>query len=124
MKSITQLRSRLFFAPAISFYPILFAEDARWLKIVSKTFNLAIFLTVIYLLARKPVREFFTIRLAEGRATLARAAKEKAAAETKMNELGVRLSKLESELAEIHSQAEREAQAERARIESEAQTDA
>ena len=121
MKSITRLRS---FMPAIFFHPVLLASDARWLPIVSKAFNLVLFIGILYYLLRKPVREFFTTRLSEVRAMLDRAAREKAEAEAKMNELNARLSKLDAELAEIREQAEREAQTERARLEAEAKADA
>jgi F0F1-type ATP synthase membrane subunit b/b' len=55
---------------------------------------------------------------------LDRAAREKAEAEAKMNELNARLSKLDAELVEIRKQTEREAQTERARLEAEAIADA
>lgn len=122
MKIIAQLRSVAFFVPAIFFHPVLLAEGLH--PAIPKAVNLALFVGLLYYLLRKPAREFFATRLAEVRATLDRAAKEKAAAEAKMNELNARLSKLDTELAEIRSQAEREAQAERARLEAEAKADA
>ncbi len=91
---------------------------------VSKAVNLVIFLGLLYFLLRKPAREFFTTRLAEVRATLQQAAKEKDAATAKMAELDGRLSRLDTELAEIKSQAQREAAAERERLQVEAQRDA
>jgi F-type H+-transporting ATPase subunit b len=122
MKSIAQLRSTTFFVPAIFFHPVLLAEGLH--PAIPKAFNLAIFIAVMYLLVRKPAREFFAARLAEVRATLDRAAKEKAEAEAKMRELSVRLSNLDAELAEIRTQSQREAAAERVRLESEAKADA
>ena len=116
MNNIAQLRS-------LSLYvPVLLAEGLH--PAIPKAFNLAIFVTVMYLLVRKPAREFFAARLAEVRATLDRAAKEKAEAEAKMNELNARLSKLDAEVAEIRAQSEREATAEHARLQAEAQADA
>jgi F-type H+-transporting ATPase subunit b len=122
MKSIAQLRSVAFFVPAIFFHPVLLAGGLH--PAIPKAVNLALFIGVLYYLLRKPVREFFTTRLAEVRITLDRAAKEKAGAEAKLNELNARLSRLDAEVAEIRSQAEREAQAERARLEAEAKADA
>ncbi|MFN0084343.1 MAG: hypothetical protein ACKVX9_03040 [Blastocatellia bacterium] len=86
---------------------------------IAKAFNLALFIGVMYLLVRKPAREFFTNRFALVRATLEHAAREKAAATAKMAELEARLNRLDDELKGIRSQAEAEALAERARIERE-----
>jgi F0F1-type ATP synthase membrane subunit b/b' len=69
---------------------LLFIEGN--LMVVSKAVNLIIFLGLLYFLLRKPAREFFTTRLAEVRATLQQAAKEKDAASAKMAELDARLS--------------------------------
>lgn len=122
MKSITHLRSLTFFTPVLLADPVLLAGGLH--PAIPKAVNLAIFLTVMYLLVRKPAREFFAERLATVRATLDRAAKEKAEAEAKINELNARLSKLDVEVAEIRAQAEREALAESARLKAEAQADA
>lgn len=88
-----------------------------------KLINLAIFLTVLYLLLRKPTREFFSRRLAAVRETLDRAAREKQEATAKMVDLEARLNRLDVELAGIKEQSEREAAAERARMEAEAKKD-
>jgi F0F1-type ATP synthase membrane subunit b/b' len=122
MKSIAQLHTTAFFAPVLVFYPILLAEGFH--PAIPKAFNLLVFLGVLYLLIRKPAREFFAARLAQVRATLERAAKEKAEAEAKMSELDARLSKLDEEIAAIRTQSQHEAAAERARLESEAKADA
>ena len=53
--------------PAIFFHPVLLASDTWWLPIVSKAFNLVVFIGILYYLLRKPVREFFTTRLVEVR---------------------------------------------------------
>jgi F-type H+-transporting ATPase subunit b len=119
MKSTNQLRSIAIF---LFFHPVLLAEGLH--PAIPRAINLALFIGVLYLLVRKPAREFFAARLAEVRATLDRAAKDKAEAEAMMNELNARLSKLDAELAEIRAQAQREAAAERARLESEASADA
>jgi F-type H+-transporting ATPase subunit b len=88
-----------------------------------KLINLAIFLTVLYLLLRKPTREFFRQRLASVCETLDRAAREKKAATTKMAELDSRLNRLDAELQEIKAQSDREAAAERGRMDVEARRD-
>ena len=93
---------------------------AGYLPIISKAINVTIFFGVLYFLLRKPLRRFFDERLARARADLERAAHEKAEADTKMSELELRLNRLGSELAEIKSVAEREAQTERERIQREA----
>ncbi|NOT62326.1 MAG: hypothetical protein HOP19_19130 [Acidobacteria bacterium] len=125
MKSPVQLSNASFFVPLIFSHPILLSgAGAWWLPIVSKAFNLTLFLAVMYFLVRKPAREFFATRLAEVRAALNQAAKEKAAADAKMTELGVRMSKLDAELADIRHQSVREAEAERQRLETETKADA
>jgi F-type H+-transporting ATPase subunit b len=91
---------------------------------IPKAVNLLLFIGILYLLLRKPTREFFRRRFTEVRAALERAAKEKAAAETKLAEIDARLNRLDAELAEIRAQTEREAEAERARIEAAAQEEA
>jgi F-type H+-transporting ATPase subunit b len=88
-----------------------------------KLINLVIFLTILYLLLRKPAREFFRKRLASVRETLDRAAREKQGATAKMAELDARLNRLDADLREIEAQSEREAAAERARMDSEAKRD-
>lgn len=122
MKSIAQLRSIAFFFPAFFSHPVFLAGGLH--PAIPKAVNLTIFIVLMYLIVRKPAREFFAARLAEVRATLERAAKEKSEAEAKMTELSARLSKLDAEIAEIRSQAEREAASERSRLAAEAQADA
>lgn len=100
------------------FFTIILA-GAGYLPIISKAINVTIFFGALYLLLRKPLRRFFDERFARARADLERAAREKAEADIKMRELELRLNRLGSELAEIRSVAEREAQAERGRIERE-----
>ena len=128
MKSPYHLCSASFFvplAPLIFSHPVLLSGGtAWWLPIVSKAFNLTLFLAVMYFLIRKPAREFFATRLADVRATLEQAAKEKSAADAKMNELSARMGKLDTELADIRNNSAREAQAERQRLEIETKTDA
>lgn len=91
---------------------------------IPKLVNLILFFVVLYLLLRKPTREFFQQRLSEVRATLDRAAKEKEEASKKLAEIDLRLARLDAELAEIRAQAGREMMAEQARLEQEAHADA
>ena len=81
-----------------------------------KLVNLAIFLTILYLLLRKPTREFFRQRLTGVRETLDKAAREKQQATEKMAELDARLNRLDADLREIKTQSDRDAAAERARM--------
>ena len=123
--SSNQISSIALLIPAFSTsLPAVFLSGAGTSMVVSKAVNLVIFLGLLYFLLRKPAREFFTTRLAEVRATLQQAAKEKEAATAKMAELDARLSRLDTELADIKSQAQREAAAERERLQAEAQRDA
>jgi F0F1-type ATP synthase membrane subunit b/b' len=108
--------------------PLLFALQppatllvAAWLP---KAVNLAIFMGILYFLLRKPTREFFRQRFAQIRASLEDAAKQKAVAESKLREIDARLNRLDQELGEIRAETEREAVAERQRIEAAAQEDA
>lgn len=102
--------------------PALFLAGAG-MAALSKLVNLTIFLALLIWLLKKPAKEFFANRLAEVRATLQQAAKEKELAATKMAELDARLSRLDTEIAEIKAQAQREAIAERERLEAEARRD-
>jgi F-type H+-transporting ATPase subunit b len=89
----------------------------------AKLVNLVLFLTILYLLARKPAREFFKARLATVRETLDRAAQEKKQATDKMAELDARLNRLDEDLREIRAQTDRDAATERARMEAETRND-
>lgn len=89
----------------------------------AKLVNLVVFLTIIYLLVRKPAREFFRQRLATVRKTLDQAAQEKKQAAEKMAELDARLNRLGEDLREIGAQSDRDAAAERARMEAETRSD-
>ncbi|HKQ76681.1 MAG TPA: ATP synthase F0 subunit B [Blastocatellia bacterium] len=112
----------------LSLYPPLYTgmlSGSFWTSPTGfpKLINLVIFLTVLYLLLRKPAREFFRQRLASVRESLDRAAREKQSATTKMAELDSRLNRLDAELQEIKAQSNREAAAERGRMETETRKD-
>src|SRR5262245_49395279 len=110
------------FVPALpNFHPLLLSgsfctSPTGFPKLV----NLVIFLTIFYLLLRKPTREFFRQRLASVRETLDRAAREKQEATAKMAELDTRRNRLYADLQEIGTQSARVAAAGRARMEAEA----
>jgi F-type H+-transporting ATPase subunit b len=113
------------FAPVLPDLHPLLLSGGFWTSPTgfAKLVNLAIFLAVLYLLLRKPTREFFRQRLASVRETLDRAAREKQQATAKMSELDARLNRLDVDLREIGAQSDREATAERARMEAEAKKD-
>jgi F-type H+-transporting ATPase subunit b len=109
---------------SIEFHPLLLS-GGFWTSPTGfpKLVNLIIFLALLYFLLRKPAREFFTQRFKSVRETLERAAREKETALAKMAEIDTRLARLDTELAEIKSQAQQEAQAERERLKAETERD-
>ncbi|HEU0175494.1 MAG TPA: hypothetical protein VFV58_14625 [Blastocatellia bacterium] len=113
------------FAPALPDLHPLLLSGGFWTSPTGfpKLINLVIFLTILYLLLRKPTREFFRQRLASVRETLERAAREKQQATAKMAELDSRLNRLDVDLREIGAQSDRDAAAERARMDAEAKRD-
>lgn len=127
MTNPNQLFSLALFVPAFGFdsfdfHPVLLSGGAG-MAALAKLVNLALFVAFMVWALRKPAKEFFTNRLAEVRATLQQAAKEKEAAAAKMAELDARLARLDTEIAEIKTQAQNEAAAERERLETEARRD-
>jgi F-type H+-transporting ATPase subunit b len=113
------------FAPALPGLHPLLLSGSFWTSPIgfAKLVNLVIFLAILYLLLRKPTREFFRQRLASVRETLDRAAREKQHATEKMAELDARLTRLDADLREIGTQSDRDAAAERARMDAEAKRD-
>lgn len=91
---------------------------------IPKVVNLAIFLGILYFLLRKPMAAFFETRRQAIIADLEKAKREKAEAEAKLAEVEQRLSKLASETAAIRAEADREAEAEHARIAARAEEEA
>jgi F-type H+-transporting ATPase subunit b len=111
--------------PAITDIHPLLLSGSFWTSPTgfAKLVNLVLFLGILYWLARKPTREFFRQRLASVREMLDRAAQEKRRATDKMAELDARLNRLDADLREIGAQSERDAAAERARMEAETRND-
>ena len=103
---------------------ILLASEGLNPSGIPKLVNLIVFALILYFLLRKPAREFFSKRLSEVRATLDKAAKDKATATAKLNEINDRLGRLEAEISEIRAQSSREAEAERVRIQKDAEREA
>ncbi len=105
------------YSPAV---PVLLLSGGGSLNpALAKAINLTIFLVLMYLLVRKPARDFFAARLASVREMLDRAGREKQAAIAKMADLDARIARLDSELAAIRQQTLDEIEAERVRIEAE-----
>ncbi len=127
MINSNRLLSHALSVPAIftDNHPFLFSGSSFWTSPSGfpKLVNLALFVGILIYLLRKPVSEFFRQRFAGVRETLERAAREKEAATAKMAELDARLTRLDTELAEIKSQAQHEAEAERQRVQAEAARD-
>jgi F-type H+-transporting ATPase subunit b len=113
------------FVPALPDIHPLLLSGGFWTSPTGfpKLVNLVLFLTILYLLVRKPAREFFRQRLANVRETLDHAAREKKHATEKMAELDARLNRLDADLREISAQSDRDAAAERARMDAEIKSD-
>ena len=91
---------------------------------VPKAVNLAIFLAFLYFILRKPMAAFFESRSKAIVADLERAKAERDVAEAKLAEVDARLSRLDAEREQIRAEAEREAEAELARIAARTEEDA
>lgn len=83
--------------------------------LIPRTINVVIFFGFLYFLLRKPVRDFFTERLARIRSSLEKAAREKDEAQERIKTIDARLAQLDSEVARIKETAREEAVAERER---------
>jgi F-type H+-transporting ATPase subunit b len=83
---------------------------------VWKFLNLFIFVGVLAFILRRPLSETFRARREGIRRDLMRAQEEKKAAEAKLEEVNVRLARLDDEVASIRAQSAKEAADERERI--------
>jgi F-type H+-transporting ATPase subunit b len=81
-----------------------------------KFFNLLVFMGVLFYFLRRPLSESLVARREAIRRELTRAQEERAAALAKLEEVGARLARLDSEVESIRAQAQREALEERERI--------
>ena len=91
---------------------------------IPKAFNLALVLGFLYLVVRKPMAAFFEARRSAIVADLEQAKRDKQAAEARLAEVDARLARLAAEQTEIRAEAEREAEAEQARVAARAEDDA
>lgn len=101
----------------------LFAPLALINPLIPRAFNVAIFFGILYVLLRKPARDFFAERFARIRSLLDRAAKEKAEAQARLRTIDERLAQLDSEVARIKETSRQEAAAERARLQAQTQAE-
>jgi F0F1-type ATP synthase membrane subunit b/b' len=88
-----------------------------------KFINLAVFLGILYYLLRKPVSEAFKARREEIRAELIKAKAERDAAVAKLEEVEVRLSRLDMEVTAIKEKARVDADMEKERIAAQTEND-
>lgn len=105
----------------------LAAEEADgwgvWLSL-GRVFNLLLVVSVLILIARKPLSNFFAGRSESIREQLAEAQKARAEAEMKLAEVRSRMSRLDNELKEIADTAEQEARSEYGKLLAQAEQDA
>lgn len=103
------------------------AEESQpwgiWLS-VGRMFNLLLVVTLLVVIARKPLSKFFAGRSDAIREQLAEARKARADAEARLAEVQSRMSRLDDELKEIADTAEKEAQDEYAKMLAQAEQDA
>ncbi len=83
---------------------------------LSRWFNLLLFVGVLVFLLRKPLANFLQTRRDGIHKDLIRAQEERAAALAKLEQVEVKLARLNLEIATVRVQAEQEAQAERERL--------
>ena len=86
-------------------------------------FNLIIFILIMIYLLRKPLGDVFKAKREIIRAELIKAEKEKKAAQTKLEEVEVKLSTVADEKKSIIERAKAEAESERLRIEKETENE-
>jgi F-type H+-transporting ATPase subunit b len=121
------LRTRFFVCAAgllfgMAAFPdaVLAAEQTNkwgiWRTVIGPSFNLLFVVGVLVWALRKPLAAFFTQRTQTIHEQLAEAQEARRLAEARVAELESRMSRLDDELKEIKQNAEREAQAEHARL--------
>jgi len=84
--------------------------------VLAKAINLVIYVAILVFVIRKPMSAFFATRSAEIQDSLQKADREKREALAQLKTVEERLNKLDTEIAEIKSQAQREAEAEYQRV--------
>lgn len=101
---------------ALDLLPLAFIWAEGLNPLIPKTVNLLIFLTIMFFLLRKPFMQAMQDRRDSIKAELKRAKAEKEEAVQKLHELESRLARLDEEIAEIRSNAEKESKAEYERL--------
>jgi len=101
---------------------LLFAEgEVSWYNYPGweawKFFNLFLFIGLLVYILRRPLSESLVARREAIRRDLMRAQEERNAAQAKLEEVEARLDRLNAEVEAVRAQAQREAAAERERIE-------
>ena len=130
MKASTAARAAfVIVALALAFPAAALAAEGggdRWgvLLTIGRFFNLAVVIGVLVWVGRKPLRGFLADRTETIRKQLAEAQAARKEAEGKLAELESRMSRLDSEVAEIAAVADRDARAEHQRLVAEAERDA
>lgn len=87
------------------------------LPTIAKLVNLLLFIGLMFYFLRRPISEAFRGRQESIRNELMRAEEERAAAESRLEEVEGRLARLDAEVEVIRANAQREAAEERARVE-------
>lgn len=103
------------------------AEEAGWgwwFDGIGRTVNLLILFGIIYYFTREPLKNFFLNRRADIQREIRESRQAQEEAEKKLASIEERLKNLDSELATMRAEAEREAALERRRILEEAERDA
>lgn len=95
-----------------------------WFDGIGRAVNLLILFGIIYYFAREPLKNFFLKRRADIQREIRESRQAQAEAEKKLASIEERLKNLDSELAAMRAEAEREAALERRRILEEAERDA
>lgn len=99
---------------------LLLAEAGGWqeyLALIARIFNLLLFVGLLIYFVRRPTLEAFRSRREGIRSELLRAQEERNAALAKLTEVEERLARLNGEVEQIRSQAQKEAAEESARVE-------
>ncbi|HXF05954.1 MAG TPA: hypothetical protein VNM72_11140 [Blastocatellia bacterium] len=78
--------------------------------------NFLLFVAALYYFFREPIAQFFRHRAETIRADLERARREREAARTKLNEIQLKLARLDDEVKQMKARAEAEAAAEYERV--------
>ncbi len=89
---------------------------SEWLPTIARWVNLLLFVGILYYLLRRPISGALAARRENIRRDLTKAQEERDAAHAKLVEVEARLALLNTEVAAIRAQSEREAATERERL--------